>query len=89
MTVRRRVSVHGRVQGVGFRFGVVRAAGTRGVNGWVRNCADGSVEAVLEGDASAVESVVRFCREGPRGAAVSRVDVREEEPEGLRGFDVR
>ncbi len=87
--IRRRVVVHGLVQGVGFRFALVRAAETRGVAGWVRNRPDGTVEAVLEGEAEAVESVVRLCSEGPRGAVVTRVEVVTEEPEGLRGFGLR
>ena len=84
--IRRRVVVHGRVQGVGFRFSLVRVAETRGVAGWVRNRGDGSVEAVLEGPSAAVDSVVRWCSRGPRGAEVERVEVVEEQPEGLRGF---
>jgi acylphosphatase len=87
--IRRRVVVHGDVQGVFFRDTVRRQAQTRGVSGWVRNCPDGTVEAVLEGDPDGVESMVRFCREGPRGARVERVDVSEEAPEGLSGFEVR
>jgi acylphosphatase len=87
--VRRRVSVHGFVQGVGFRFGVARAAETRGVAGWVRNRADGTVEAVFEGEPDAVESMVAYCGEGPRGALVDRVEVEEEPPVGERGFAVR
>jgi acylphosphatase len=68
VVIRRRVIVHGRVQGVGFRFAIVRVAESRGVAGWVRNRVDGSVEAVFEGAPEAVESVVRFWGEGPRGA---------------------
>ena len=86
--VRRRVVVHGRVQGVGFRYSLARAAETRGVAGWARNRADGTLEAVFEGEPEAVESLVRTCRDGPRGAEVERVDVFEEEPEGLTRFDV-
>ncbi len=86
--LRRRVVVHGRVQGVGFRYALARAAATRGVAGWARNRADGTLEAVFEGDAEAVESCVRLCQEGPRGAAVDRVEVFEEEPERLARFDV-
>ena len=86
--VRRRVVVHGRVQGVFFRDSLRQRAQARGVAGWVRNRPDGSVEAAVEGDADAVESVVAFMRAGPRGAEVERVDVAEEEPEGLTGFDV-
>lgn len=81
--------MHGRVQGVGFRVFVARAAQTRGVGGWARNRRNGTVEVVLEGERDAVESVARLCQEGPRGAAVTQVDEREEEPEGLRGFEVR
>jgi acylphosphatase len=87
--VRRRVTVRGRVQGVGFRYAVERAARSRGVAGWVRNRHDGTVEAVFEGDAEAVESLVRLCREGPRGAEVDRADVVEEAAEGLAGFEIR
>ena len=88
MAVRRKAVVHGRVQGVGFRFAVARAADARGVGGWVRNRADGTVEAVFEGEPAAVEALVRFSSEGPRGASVARVEVSEEEPEGLIGFAV-
>jgi acylphosphatase len=87
--IRRRLIVHGRVQGVGFRWAIARAAESRGVSGWAANRADGTVEAVLEGAPDAVESVVRLSREGPRGAQVERVDVAEEEPEALRGFVTR
>ncbi len=81
--------VHGFVQGVGFRFSVARAAEARAVTGWVRNRWDGTVEAVFEGELEPVESLVRFCGEGPRGAMVARVEVVEEEPEGFARFDVR
>jgi acylphosphatase len=87
--VRSRAIVHGHVQGVFFRDSVRRLAERLGVSGWVRNNWDGTVEAVLEGDRDGVESVVGFMREGPRGARVERVDVADEEPEGLSGFDVR
>jgi acylphosphatase len=86
---RRRVIVRGRVQGVGFRFSVARAAETRGVAGWVGNRPDGSVEAVFEGRPEEVAALVRLCTEGPRGAAVADVEVFDEEPEGLSEFDVR
>jgi acylphosphatase len=85
---RRRVVVHGFVQGVGFRFAVERAARSRGVAGWVRNELDGTVEAVFEGEPEDVEALVAFCREGPRGAQVERVDVVSESPDGLAGFRV-
>jgi acylphosphatase len=85
---RRRVVVHGFVQGVGFRFAVQRAAEPRGVAGWVRNRADGTVEAVFEGEREHVDALVEFCRRGPRGAAVDRVEVVSESAEGLSGFRI-
>ena len=85
---RRRVVIHGFVQGVGFRFAVERAAQSRGVAGWVRNRPDGTVEAVFEGELEDVEALVDLCRDGPRGAEVERVDVAAESPEGLAGFRV-
>jgi acylphosphatase len=87
--VRRRAVVHGRVQGVFFRDSVRRLAGQRGVAGWARNAPDGTMEAVFEGDHDAVDRLVAFCRDGPRGAQVERVDVAEEEPEGLTDFSIR
>jgi acylphosphatase len=87
--IRRHLIVSGRVQGVFFRDSVREQARAEGVAGWVANRDDGTVEAVLEGDDSAVEAVVAFCREGPSRADVDDVDVREEEPEGLDGFSIR
>lgn len=87
--IRKRVIVHGRVQGVFFRDSTRRMAESRGVAGWVRNNPDGSVEAVFEGPDDAVEAMARFAREGPRGAMVERVDVGDEEPEGLTGFRIQ
>jgi acylphosphatase len=84
--VRRRVIVHGRVQGVGFRYSLTRAAQTQGVAGWARNRVDGTLEAVFEGEPEAVESLIRLSREGPRGAQVERVELFDEEPEGLTRF---
>ena len=87
--VRRRVVVHGEVQGVFFRDTVASEAREAGVAGWVRNCADGTVEAVLEGEPEAVDRVVNVCREGPDRAQVSHVDVEDGDPQGASGFDVR
>ena len=86
---RRRIVARGHVQGVFFRDTARRLAEQHGVAGWVRNNRDGTVEAVFEGDEAAVERLVRFMREGPRGAVVERVEVFDEEPEGLSGFAVR
>jgi acylphosphatase len=87
--IRRRVVVHGRVQGVFFRDTARRMAQSRGLGGWVRNAPDGTVQAVFEGDAGAVDSMVRWCGRGPRGAVVQRVEVTDEEPEGLTEFRIR
>lgn len=88
-TVRRRVVVRGHVQGVFFRDSVRRLAERHGVTGWVSNRWDGAVEAVFEGSPDAVERLVDFCREGPRGARVDDVEVTAEEPEALDDFAVR
>jgi acylphosphatase len=87
--VRRRVVVHGYVQGVFFRDTTRREARRRGVAGWVSNRFDGAVEAVFEGEPDAVEEMVRFCERGPRGADVARVEASEEPVEGLKGFEIR
>lgn len=87
--MRRRVVVHGLVQGVFFRDSVRRRAEREGVAGWVRNCPDGTVEAAFEGAPDAVERLVAFCGEGPRGARVDALDRFDEEPEGLANFAVR
>jgi acylphosphatase len=87
--VRRRAIVHGLVQGVGFRASVRERARAHGVAGWARNRPDGAVEVALEGEPGAVESVLRYCRTGPPGARVERVEVHDEPPEGLSGFSIR
>jgi acylphosphatase len=87
--IRRRVTVQGRVQGVFFRDSVRQRAQSRGVAGWVRNRTDGAVEAVFEGEPDDVQRLVDYAKTGPRQAEVDDVDVREEEPEGLSGFEVR
>ena len=87
--IRRRVVVAGRVQGVFFRDTTRRRAQAAGLAGWVANRPDGAVEAVFEGDRAAVDRLVEFCRRGPSRAEVDSVDVVDEEPEGLSGFEVR
>lgn len=81
--------VRGTVQGVFFRASCQQEAARHGVAGWVSNRPDGAVEAVFEGTDGAVEALVDWCRQGPPRAHVSGVDVIDEEPQGLRGFDVR
>lgn len=85
---RAHVFVSGRVQGVFFRATCREQARDAGVHGWVRNLPDGRVEAVFEGDDAAVERMVAWCRKGPAGARVSRVDVSWEPPQGEQGFRI-
>lgn len=87
--MRKRVVAHGEVQGVFFRDSCRREASSAGVAGWVRNRPDGAVEAVFEGDPEAVDRMVNWMRAGPSRASVEQVEVSEEEPEGLSGFEVR
>ena len=81
--------ISGRVQGVWFRGWTLETARALGLDGWVCNRRDGTVEAVFEGSPEAVAELVGFCREGPSWAQVDRVEVIEESPEELRGFRVR
>lgn len=85
--IARRIVVHGRVQGVGFRYATAEAARDFGVAGWVRNRRDGTVEAWLQGRAEAVDRAVAWMRRGPRSARVDRVEVDDVEPDiGIEGF---
>src|SRR5918912_641484 len=77
--IARKITIHGRVQGVWFRDSTRHEAAQRGVAGWVRNRSDGAVEAWLEGPRDAVEAVVAWCHEGPPRAQVSQVDVEAEQ----------
>ncbi|MGQ0671381.1 MAG: acylphosphatase [Hyphomicrobium sp.] len=83
-----RVSVEGRVQGVGYRSWVERTAVRIGVAGWVRNRRDGTVEAVFSGEAAAVEEMIERCAYGPRSAVVSRVSTADATG-SFQGFDIR
>ena len=83
------VRIHGRVQGVFFRADARARAESLGLAGWIRNAADGSVEAAFEGDEERVRSMVDWCRRGPSGARVDDVEVETEEPTGETGFHVR
>ena len=87
--IRLRLQIRGRVQGVWFRQATRQQADRLGVRGWVRNRADGSVEAVLEGDARAVRELERWCHQGPPSARVIEVLVAEEPALGERTFCVK
>ena len=81
-----RATFEGRVQGVWFRAWTTREAVARGLDGWVRNRADGAVEALFAGPAEAVEDMVAACREGPPAARVTAVRVEPAEAPGETGF---
>jgi acylphosphatase len=87
--IRKRVVVFGDVQGVFFRDTCRRVAIGQHVAGWVRNLPDGSVEAVFEGATNGVERLVGWAHRGPSRALVDKVEVYDEAPEGLRGFEIR
>jgi acylphosphatase len=92
MTVTFHLRITGRVQGVGFREGLRAAALRQGVAGWVRNRADGSVEAVLQGAPASVDAVVEWARRGPPAARVTGVDARaagDDLEHDYRGFEWR
>jgi acylphosphatase len=82
-TIVRRVAICGRVQRVGFRAWTEYTALKHGLEGWVRNRADGSVEAVFAGPAATIDAMLEACRRGPPGARVDRIDQREGGPEDM------
>jgi acylphosphatase len=84
-----RLVIEGRVQGVGYRWWAVRAARELGLAGWVRNCVDGSVEALAIGAPGAIEAFVRACRRGPAHAGVLRVAVTPAADDGSPDFGQR
>lgn len=89
MTVACRIIIHGRVQGVGYRYAALDAAERLGVTGWVRNRRDGAVEAFVQGDTEAVAAMLVWCRRGPGAAQVTSVEAADAVPESLREFSLR
>ncbi len=84
------LKIEGRVQGVYFRASTVAQAQRFGVTGWVRNCPDGSVEVTAEGTRASIEQLIDWCRRGPEGAHVSRVQLAWEQPQNnFVGFGIR
>lgn len=79
--------IHGRVQGVWFRAWTVQEAERLGLDGWVRNRSDGTVEALFAGSATAVDEMLRLCHHGPSHAEVIRVETRETNEPAGPGFD--
>jgi acylphosphatase len=90
MAVRARLRITGRVQGVWYRGSMEDEAGRLGVSGWVRNLRDGSVDAEVEGEPTAVEQLIAWARQGPPGARVTDVTVEWMAARGERaGFAIR
>ena len=90
--ITRKLRIEGLVQGVGYRDGLCREAQRLGVRGWVRNRRDGSVEALLHGQAHAIEAVLAWARRGPPAARVERARIVDADPQDLpppQGFDRR
>lgn len=90
MRTRTRLRITGRVQGVWYRGATQAEARKLGVDGWVRNLPDGSVEALVEGEPGAVRALVAWCRQGPSGARVTGVqEATEPAGDDLAGFEIR
>jgi acylphosphatase len=79
----------GRVQGVWFRAGTQEQALQLGVNGWAKNCPDGSVEIHAEGEKEILEQFINWCRKGPPAAQVATLDIEWVSPQGLNTFEIR
>jgi acylphosphatase len=84
-----RVCIEGSVQAVGYRNFAIREARKLGLHGWVRNRADGTVEALISGDTKAVEAFVSACARGPQGAKVESLELHKSEPPEEKGFHRR
>lgn len=83
------IMVHGRVQGVGFRYALEAAAQRAGARGWVRNRREGTVEALIAGDAATVDTVLAWAHQGPPSARVDGVDTAESSETPPDGFEIR
>ena len=89
LTVAKHITVRGTVQGVNFRYLTRRQARALNVTGWVGNCSDGSVEAVAQGPAPQVQSLIQWMSHGPSSARVDAIDVRDTERQESHSFDIR
>ncbi len=84
------IKIHGKVQGVGFRFFATRVARRLGLKGWIRNLRDATVDAIVEGESEAIDEWIEEIREGPRYAEVTKIDQEKKKYLGKFGdFDVR
>ncbi|WP_332899392.1 MULTISPECIES: acylphosphatase [unclassified Haladaptatus] len=87
--VRAHVFVSGKVQGVYYRANTRDKAQELGVSGWVKNLADGRVEAVFEGDESEVDALIEWCHTGSPAADVTSVEAEYKSPENVSGFEIK
>jgi acylphosphatase len=86
----RHITIHGKVQGVGYRFYATRVARRLGLKGWIQNNRDGTVEAMVEGEKASIDEWVEEIREGPRYAEVTKIDAEVKDFSGRLGdFDVK
>ena len=86
----RHITIHGKVQGVGYRFYATRVARRLGLKGWIQNNRDGTVEAMVEGEKASIDEWVEEIREGPRYAEVTKIDAEVKDFSGrLNDFDVK
>lgn len=83
-----RLLISGRVQGVSYRASAISQAQRIGIDGWVRNRGDGTVEALVAGRQEAIEAFIDWCRSGPPAARVDRVEVLAADPPDARGFQM-
>ncbi|MEK6963171.1 MAG: acylphosphatase [Nanoarchaeota archaeon] len=83
------IHISGKVQGVSFRYYVLKEAQRRGVFGWVKNLEDGRMEVVAQGKEEELQQLTRLCRKGPLYAEVEKVDVKEVPEQKLEGFEIR
>ena len=84
-----KIKVHGRVQGVGFRYSAIQVATRIGISGWVRNEWDGTVQIYCEGEAASVDNFIRWCRKGPSMAYVTSLDIDPVPYQGVyNGFKI-
>jgi acylphosphatase len=90
MKEQRHIKIHGKVQGVGYRFFATRVARRLGLKGWIQNNRDGVVEALVEGEKDSIDDWINELKEGPRYAEVSKIDQETKEFSGkLPDFDVK
>ena len=89
MNIKKHIIIKGKVQGVGFRYWLYKAAVQRNINGWVRNKISGEVEAVLIGNDAEINNLIKLCKKGPASSKVVKVEVQNYQKEYLKkSFDI-